>query len=136
NRHRASPLVKDANLPGVHNGLNGPSDPTSTTSKTVPGEIHTTVRALPYGIAGGTTPEERRGLPRTGAPVSTAEFVEVSVRGSSAEIAAAGQAALAAGRDVDEVARRCGVSRRTVQRWAAAARTQIPARNQDMEVPA
>ena len=50
--------------------------------------------------------------------------VEVSVRGSRREIAAAGRAALASGRDVNEVARRCGVSRRTAQRWAAAARDQ------------
>ncbi|MGE0136070.1 MAG: WhiB family transcriptional regulator [Dehalococcoidia bacterium] len=83
------------------------------------------LRALPYGIAGGTSPEERRGLPRTGAAVSTAEFVDVSVRGSQTEIAAAGRAALAAGRDLDEVARRCGVSRRTAQRWAAAVRNQM-----------
>lgn len=83
------------------------------------------LRALPYGIAGGLTADERRGLPRTGAPVSTAEFVDVSVRGSQTEIAAAGRAELAAGRDLDEVARRCGVSRRTAQQWAAAVRNQI-----------
>ncbi|MGE0136089.1 MAG: WhiB family transcriptional regulator [Dehalococcoidia bacterium] len=82
------------------------------------------LRVLPYGIAGGTTPQERRGHPQTATSVAIAEFVEVSVRGSRREIAAAGRAALASGRDVNEVARRCGVSRRTAQRWAAAARDQ------------
>lgn len=82
------------------------------------------LRALPFGIAGGLAPEERRGLPRIGEAISTAEFVEVSVRGSRSEIAAAGRAALRAGRDVDVVARLCGVSQRTAQRWAAQVRDE------------
>lgn len=80
------------------------------------------LRALPYGVAGGLAAEERRGIPRTGEAISTAEFVGVPVRGSRSEIAAVGKAALRAGRDVESVALLCGVTRRTVKRWAAQVR--------------
>lgn len=86
------------------------------------------LRALPYGIAGGLAPEERRGLPRTGAAIAAAaEFVEVSVRASRSEIAAAGREALRAGHDVAAVARMCQVTERTVLRWAVQVRDEMGA---------
>jgi len=84
------------------------------------------LRALPYGVAGGLAPEERRGLPRTGAAIAAAtEFVEVSVRASRSEIAAAGREALRTGHTVAAVARMCRVRERTVARWAAQVRGEI-----------
>ncbi len=80
-RHAASPLVKDVNGPDVHNGPKGTSDPTSNTSRTGRGEIHTTLVGLPYGIAGGLTEGERRGL-RTGG-VAPARLVGASGRGAA-----------------------------------------------------
>jgi len=84
------------------------------------------LRALPFGVAGGLTPEERRGLPRTGAAIAVAaEFVEVSVRASRSEIAAVGREALRAGHTVAAVARMCRVRERTAARWAAQVRGEI-----------
>jgi transposase len=67
-------------------------------------------------------------MSRTGAPIAAAsEFVEVSVRASRSEIAAAGREALRAGHDVEDVAGICQVSRRTVERWAAQVRGEMGA---------
>jgi hypothetical protein len=84
---------------------------------------------LSDGIAGGMTEHERRvdrarrrdgrrtaRLPRPRTPRRPAG-------GSRAEIAAAGQAALAAGVSVDEVAAEFLVTPRTAERWAAAIHT-------------
>jgi WhiB family transcriptional regulator, redox-sensing transcriptional regulator len=69
---------------------------------------------LPYGIAGGLTAEERRiGRPRR-------RVVPRPGRRPSRQ-RAVGLTLLAAGRPVRDVARCCGVSERTAQRWAAAA---------------
>lgn len=80
--------------------------------------------ALPYGIAGGLTEEERRAKrsPRHVLdPVAKLEE-ELRVGASRARIAAAGRGLLDAGHPVGDVAQRCGVSERTVHRWAASAR--------------
>ncbi|WP_428512067.1 WhiB family transcriptional regulator [Pseudonocardia sp.] len=79
-------------------------------------------RALPYGVAGGLAPEERRGLTRPDdAPVWPAEL---EPSGTRREIAAAGRAALRAGHDLEAVARMCRVTRRTALRWAAQVRDE------------
>ncbi|MCO1658892.1 WhiB family transcriptional regulator [Pseudonocardia sp. S2-4] len=88
---------------------------------------------IPYGIAGGLTEHERRrlagqrGRSRRGAavvPVVVEVDVEEVVRvGRPAEVTSAGRALVAAGRPLREVARRCEVSMRTAQRWAAACRS-------------
>lgn len=81
--------------------------------------------ALPYGIAGGLTPGERRCVGRgdRGGGVGTVE--ERPLAGaSSAEVAAAGRVLLRAGRPVGEVARGFGVSDRTAERWAAQVRVE------------
>lgn len=69
---------------------------------------------IPYGIAGGLTPEERRSLrpPRTSTVPKRTET-------PCGEQETAGRVLLAAGQPVREVARRCGVSERTAARWAA-----------------
>lgn len=82
---------------------------------------------LPYGIAGGLTSEERRRLrthvigrrPAHAASLGSVEVDEVQVAGSRTEVAVAGRRLLAAGRCPRTVARLCGVTERTVQRWAA-----------------
>ena len=83
---------------------------------------------IPYGIAGGLTPEERRGrhasdqAHRTSDEKHRAERVlERGLRlgASRPEVAAAGRLLLTAGRPVAEVAARCGVTERTAARWAA-----------------
>lgn len=75
---------------------------------------------IPYGVAGGLTPEERRGRHRRVAAVPTSAL-EVGLRrgATRAEVEAAGRVLLLAGRPVGEVAQRCGVSERTAVRWAA-----------------
>ncbi|MCO1659213.1 WhiB family transcriptional regulator [Pseudonocardia sp. S2-4] len=83
---------------------------------------------LPYGIAGGLTEHERRRLAhRRGrpqrVPVSEVDAEEIVRVGTGAEVAAAGRTLLAGGRAPREVARRCEVSVRTAQRWAAACRS-------------
>ena len=77
---------------------------------------------IPYGIAGGLTPEERRGRGRPVAQESTA-VVEAGLRAGArrGEREAAGRVLLAAGRPVVEVARQCRVTERTATRWAARA---------------
>jgi hypothetical protein len=78
---------------------------------------------IPYGIAGGLTPEERRGR-RSEIAVEPAAVLErgLSAGAERKDVEAAGRVLLAAGRPVDEVANRCGVSLRTAHRWAARAR--------------
>ncbi|MHA6631886.1 WhiB family transcriptional regulator [Pseudonocardia sichuanensis] len=86
------------------------------------------LRALPEGVAGGLTPDERRAharrARRAGQQVPARVEVDVTGRGAAvlgatpAEVGAAGRAALRAGRPVRQVARECGVSERTAQRWA------------------
>jgi hypothetical protein len=81
------------------------------------------VARIPFGIAGGLTAEERRGLrrrPSAGAPDEAVE--ELARVGTRAEVAAAGRVLLGRGRSAREVAWRCGVSERTALRWAAACR--------------
>ncbi len=69
---------------------------------------------LPHGIAGGLTAEERRvGRPRR-------RVVPRPGRRPSKQ-RAVGLTLLAAGRPVGDVARCCGVSERTAQRWAVTA---------------
>ncbi len=70
---------------------------------------------MPYGIAGGLTAEERRGL---GAGRTVSVLAGPPVAGSRSEVAAAGREAIRAGRAVAEVAVRFGVSERTAHRWA------------------
>lgn len=79
---------------------------------------------IPFGIAGGLTPEERRGARhRVGAdPVAVLE-VGLRAGASRTEIEAAGRVLLIAGRPAREVARRCRVSERTAIRWATRLRT-------------
>ncbi len=75
---------------------------------------------LPYGIAAGLTPAERRrnahGRPRRRA--------RASFDGRHSETAEAGRAALRAGARPVDVAREFGVSDRTVSRWGAANRAE------------
>ncbi len=65
---------------------------------------------MPYGIAGGLTAEERRGL---GASRVGPTRVEPPVAGSRRELAAAGRAAIQLGRPPELVAAEFGVSQRT-----------------------
>jgi Transcription factor WhiB/Homeodomain-like domain len=80
---------------------------------------------IPYGIAGGLTPEERR--TRRPAARVIADVVECGLLPGAPrhEREAAGQVLLTAGHPVDEVARRCGVTPRTASRWAARVRTAM-----------
>jgi hypothetical protein len=82
---------------------------------------------IPYGIAGGLTERERQRLRRTQHASSSAQVKpaagEVWANGPAAEWtraqrAGTGRTLLAAGRPARHVARACGVSTRTVQRWA------------------
>lgn len=79
--------------------------------------------ALPFGIAGGMTPAERR---RHRSSVQRRLRVGSGrpVGGSKREVAAAGRAAIRAGRPVGEVAREFGVTVRTAERWATQVRTE------------
>jgi Transcription factor WhiB len=91
---------------------------------------------IPYGIAGGLTPEERRDL-RAGErreaddPGAAVAVIEAGLRpgASPKEVRQAGRVLLAAGRPVREVARRCGVAERTAARWATTSTTsnEVPA---------
>lgn len=76
--------------------------------------------ALPFGIAGGLTEDERHRL-RARSPRRSA-VNRCPVGGSRAEIAAAGRAAIRAGHEVRDVAREFGVAERTAARWAARVR--------------
>ena len=77
---------------------------------------------IPDGIVAGLTPEERRGIhPRRVRGVE----LEVLAGAGPGEVQAVGLGLLAAGRPVREVARRCGVTERTVVRWAARTTTNV-----------
>jgi hypothetical protein len=91
---------------------------------------------IPYGIAGGLTENERRRLRThggrtrvaTGQDGLPAEAVEALADGpgrgwTSRQRAAIGRVLLAAGCPTPQVAQACGVSERTVHRWAAPTRT-------------
>lgn len=75
------------------------------------------VVGLAYGVAGGLTAEERRGLGAQGAP-----HAGVPLAGTRREVAEAGRAAIRAGGSASAVAVEFGVSRRTAERWAAQTR--------------
>lgn len=85
---------------------------------------------IPYGIAGGQTPEERarRRPPKA---CRAAAVVEAGLRPGArhAERVAAGRILLTAGRPVREVALECRVTERTAARWAAGSRAQAPEGN-------
>jgi hypothetical protein len=72
---------------------------------------------LPYGIAGGLTEQERTRL-RAGGRKPSAHDALAQVVESRRALAAAGRAALAAGKSPQRVAREFGVTQRTAQRWA------------------
>ena len=79
----------------------------------------------PHGIAGGLTEDERRRarrvMPRRAGRVEAPAVVTgPSPRTDRAPVIAAGRTALTAGADRGDVARALGVTRRTVDRWAAA----------------
>ncbi|WP_130293320.1 WhiB family transcriptional regulator [Pseudonocardia sediminis] len=92
------------------------------------------IESLPHGIAGGTTAGERR-VARTTRPArcvsacrdSAGFHVPVGAQQIPSRrrspIVAAGKAALAGGAPRAQVAVEFGVSRRTVDRWAAAVRS-------------
>lgn len=73
---------------------------------------------LPYGIAGGLTPAERR------RDRKARRRQLVSTDGRHSETADEGRAALRAGARPVDVAREFGVSDRTVSRWGAANRAE------------
>lgn len=88
------------------------------------------VAELPHGIAGGLTEDERRrarrAAPRSRCVQRRAVVVPApSLRTDRAPVIAAGCATLTAGADRGDVARTMGVTRRTVDRWAAA--LEVPA---------
>jgi hypothetical protein len=90
------------------------------------------IARISFGIAGGLTAEERRGLGRRPAQPIEVEVqdggavVEV-VPASRAQLAAVGRRLLAAGIPVRVVATRCRVTERTVTRWAATTRADATA---------
>jgi hypothetical protein len=82
------------------------------------------VETLAYGIAGGLDEDERAELRRGSGRPKVAPQVELPVGAGRwtrqrSEVIAAGRRALAAGHPRTRVARDFGVSRRTVDRWAA-----------------
>lgn len=95
--------------------------------------------ALPFGVAGGMTEAERAALRSNRQSRSRSRSRRAPVTpspacgrgsGNTSRSREAGHAALAAGRDRADVARACGVSRRTVDRWAAALREHgVPVRS-------
>ena len=83
------------------------------------------VAEQPHGVAGGLTEDERRRARRTtprraGRTVLPAVVLGPSPRTDRAPVIAAGQTALTAGADRGDIAHTLGVTRRTVDRWAAA----------------
>lgn len=74
---------------------------------------------IPYGIAGGLTPEERRGRHRPSAAGAADRVLERGLRPGAArtEVTAAGLVLLTAGRPIREIAAHCGVTPDTVRRW-------------------
>lgn len=88
------------------------------------------LRALPDGVAGGTTPEERRALAGRGGHAGGGQRgvdepdPATGWGASRREVCAAGRAALRAGGQVRAVAREFGVTERTAYRWAQQARNE------------
>ena len=87
---------------------------------------------IPYGIAGGLTERERQRLRRTHRAITSAPKEEAAgevwAEGprdgwTRVQRAGTGRALLAAGRQAGQVAQVCGVSTRTVQRWATSPST-------------
>ncbi|MYW71909.1 hypothetical protein GTW08_07180 [Pseudonocardia sp. SID8383] len=76
-----------------------------------------------HGVAAGLTESERIELRRSALPVRR-PVTKGAVRGSWQR--ADGRSALAAGRDRGRIAVECGVSRRTVDRWAVDLTTTSP----------
>ena len=83
--------------------------------------------ALPDGIAGGMTADERRRYAARTSRRPSAKPVRPPLGASRAEVAEAGCAALRAGKSVREVARLCRVSQRTAERWAELVRVETKA---------
>ena len=85
------------------------------------------MEALPHGVAGGLTEDERRRSRRSSrrrrqrVAARVVEQRSARRRSDRAMIIAAGRAALAEGVAREEVALALGVTRRTVERWAATA---------------
>ena len=80
---------------------------------------------IPYGVAGGLTEQERRRLYRTTGTGSRTAGVAADVLTDGVppgttrrERAGVGRSLLAAGRTTRQVAGDCGVTTRSVQRWA------------------
>ena len=91
------------------------------------------IYALPHGVAGGMDEDERHQARRAGRAPRVPACRSVASREVAAEaqrlparhrapVIKAGKAALAQGADRDRVASEFGVTRRTVDRWAADAR--------------
>lgn len=79
--------------------------------------------ALPYGVAGAMTEQQRRDeRARRHGRRRTCRAPERPVGGTAGEVAAAGRAAIRAGRTPGAVARDFGVSERTAARWVAQVR--------------
>lgn len=74
---------------------------------------------IPFGIAGGLTPEERRRRHRPATYIAADRVLERGLRpgAARAEVTAAGLVLLTAGRPIREIAARCGVVPDTVRRW-------------------
>lgn len=90
------------------------------------------IEALPYGIAGGLSEDERARL-RAMSPSRrrTPRTPDVApVRASRAEVRAAGKAAIRAGCGVAAAARRFGVTVRTATRWSRQVRAERTSTNQ------
>ncbi len=81
------------------------------------------LRALPHGIAGGLTADERRAL-RAAERTPYLDSAGRLIGAGRDETAAVGRSQVAAGRRPRVVQHEFGVSIRTVQRWAAQARTE------------
>ncbi|WP_141566318.1 WhiB family transcriptional regulator, partial [Pseudonocardia sp. N23] len=77
------------------------------------------LRALPDGIAGGTTPAERSSLRRRRGVELQDVRASLLPPDGQRERAAAGRQAAAAGTDASELMRRFGVVRETARRWRA-----------------
>lgn len=85
------------------------------------------LEALPFGVAGGLSESERAERRRSSTrprrpgrtPVRSTIASRRSGQANAAPSRAEGVAALAAGGDRTRIALECGVSRRTVDRWAA-----------------
>lgn len=88
------------------------------------------LHALPYGVAGAMTEQQRRDeRARRQGRARRCRAPERPVGGTAGEVAAAGRAAIRAGTTPDAVAREFGVSERTAARWAAQVRVARTASN-------